>query len=323
MDPNQIWLTGTQVANGGTLNNTGGSIATLNGTVGQGGTSPQQAARVQTTGGQQPAYNPNNLVDPEVAGTVDTTYTAEQIAAQQRAAKAGALRGDITRLVNSVKDIFNSRYGQVDASAGEQVGKLNERFANESGDLARQVLDTNDKVNAGAAAGGTFDSSYRGNNNDTVSREGQSQIRDLGTGLQDDIAKIAAWVSQQKAGYDAERTSADQTLAALQQSTDPDELASAKATLESRIAQLQASSADNNTAAQNASALASIAPSNARAVKLQTTLAQIAGGNGDSAQKLAIGQRLIGSAGLSPEDQQRLALAFQSDVSEPKQEQIA
>ena len=250
-----------------------------------------------------------------VQSAVDPAQAAAAAKAAADAAKAGQLRGEITNLVNSVKDIFNARYGQVDASAGEQTGKLNERFGTESGDITQQVEGENQKIGASHAAGGSFDSSYRGNNVDTVTHAGENQIRDLGTELQDNIGKIAAWVTQQKTGFDANKGGMDQILGRLGETTDLGELTSLRSQLDGRITELRAGSADNNTMAQNSASLEGIAPTSSRAVQLKTTLSQILAGNADKSQKSAIGQKLISSAGLTPEEQQALLTGFQGSLN--------
>lgn len=271
-------------------------------------------------GGAAPAaggVNTQAIVTPEAQ--------AQATAQAQQAAKAGALRGDITTLANSIKDIFNSRYGQVDANAGEQVGKLNDRFGTESQDITQQVAGEGQKVGAAAAATGSYDSSYRGNNVDTITKAGEGQVRDLGTELSDNLNKIAQWVSSQKAGFDANKTGIDQIVSRLAQETDPGNLATIRNTLEGRVADLRSTSADNNTAAQNATTLAAIAPSSPRAQQLKTTLSSILGGNADKGQKSAIAQKLISSAGLSGADSQQLIDAFNNELngSDDKEQQLA
>lgn len=322
-------LQGDWYYSGGTYNpqQTGGGISLQGSSPSLQTTSnPQQAG-----GGLQVTANPMNYSQPQ--GTTQTlgattAYDAEAAAAAAAAAKAaddarkaGVLRGDITNLVNSVKDIFNARYGQVDASAGEQVGKLNERFGTESGDITNQVETENQKLGAAHAATGSFDSSYRGNNVDTVTKAGSNQIRDLGTELQDNIAKIAAWVTQQKSGFDAQKGGMDTVLSRLAETTDLNELTSLRNTLEGRISELRAGNADNNTMAQNAASLNSIAPTSSRAVQLKTTLSQIVAGNADPKQKSAIGEKLISSAGLSPEDAQALLQGFRNDLAGSSEQQ--
>jgi hypothetical protein len=259
-----------------------------------------------------------------VDSSVDPAAAAAAAQAAADAAHATALRSEITNLVNNVKNIFDARYGQVDANAGEQVGKLNDRYGNESQDIASQATNENNKVGAAYAGRGTFDSSYRGNDVDTVTHGADAQVRDLGTELNDNISKIAAWVSTQKAGFNAQKGGMDAILAHLGEETDPGRLTDLRNTIESKIAELNSGGADNNTSAQNASALATIAPSSARAVQLKTTLSQIVAGNADSSQKATIGARLIQSAGLDPAEEQKLLQAFQGDLAtadQPKQDQ--
>lgn len=279
----------------------------------------------------QPTVNPMNVstgqggvtlgASTSVAPAIDPAVQAAQAKAAADAARAGQLRGEITNIANSIKDLFNQRYGQVDQSAAEQTGKLNDRFGTESGDIVQQVEGENQKLGAAHAAGGSFDSSYRGNNVDTVTHAGENQVRDLGTELQDNIAKIASWISSQKAGFDANKGGIDSILGHLGEETNPDNLSTIRGTLDQRIADLRAGAADNNTQAQNAGALNAIAPTSTRAQQLKTTLSQIVAGNADSSQKATIGARLINSAGLSPDEQKALLTSFQSDLASGDQKQ--
>lgn len=275
---------------------------------------PASSLGSSTGGGSAPA-----------GGTSTATVINPNDNATAATARAGQLRGDITALANNIKDIFNSRYGQVDASATEQASKLNDRFGNESQDITDQVNNENQKVGAAAAATGSYDSSYRGNNVDTVTKSGENQARDLGTELQDNLNKIAQWVETQKSGFDANKQGIDQIIARLANETDAGNLSTIRNTLEGRIADLRTTSADNNTASQNASTLEKIAPSSARAQQLKTTLSSIIGGNADAAQKSAIARKLVSSAGLSGADSQQLLDAFDNELagSNDKEKQLA
>lgn len=291
----------------------------------QGNTTPLQGSTQTLQGSSpnlQPAANPMNFVDPVsngatlgVSTTVDPAVAAAAAKAAADAARAASLRGQVSDMVNQIKGLFDTRYGQVDQLAGEQSGKLNDRFTNESQDLTKSIEGENQKLGAAHAAAGTYDSSYRGNNVDTVTHAGQSQIRDLGSELQDNISKIAAWVSSQKAGFDSSKSGYDAIASHLAEETDPGRLSDLRATIDAKLAEAKGQSADYNTAGQNAQALASIAPSSPRAVQLKTTLSQIVSGNADPSQKSAIGQSLITNSGLTPDQQQQLLLAFQSDLS--------
>lgn len=270
------------------------------------------------SGGQGAVLGANTgLVDTGVA--VDPAAQAAAAAAAAQAAKVSSLRGDITNIANRIKDIFNSRYGLVDNAAKEQTGKLNDRFATESGDITQQVEGENQKLGAAHAAGGTYDSSYRGNNVDTVTQAGESQIRDLGTELEDNISKIAAWVTSQKGGFDAQKSSMDQIVSRLGDSTDVGELTSLRNTLDGRIAELRGGQAEYNTNAQNRKSLEGIAPAGERTQQLQTTLSQIVAGNADPTLKAKIASQLIKSAGLSPQDEQSLLNGVTSDIQKQQQ----
>lgn len=271
----------------------------------------------------QPAVNPMNFVDPvaNTTATLGASTTVDPAVAQAAAkaaadaARAASLRGQVSDLVNQIKGIFDTRYGQVDAQAGEQSGKLNDRFTNESQDLTKQIEGENQKIGAAHAAAGTYDSSYRGNNVDTETAAGQSQIRDLGQELQDNISKIAAWVTSQKGGMDAQKSGYDAVASHLAEETDPGRLTDLRNTIDQQLATIKGGGADFNTSAQNAAALDTIAPSSPRTVQLKTTLSQIIAGNADPTQKAAIGKSLITNSGVSPADQQQLLQAFTSDLS--------
>lgn len=277
------------------------------------GGSGQKSSGVPTDQNSQ-TYDSKDLIPTE------TLVDPAQQAAYAAAAKASQLRGEVTALANSIKDIFNSRYGSVDAAAQEQSNKLGQRYADESSDINSQVEQENQKLGAAHAAAGTYDSSYRGNNVDTVTRGGQSQIRDLGSELQDNLGKVGNWAAGEKASYDANKLGIDQILARLSQA-DASDLSQVQSTLESRLADLRSGSADNNTTAQNISALESIAPSKGRAQTLKTTLSAIVAGTADRATKNAIGQKLIENAQLSPEDEQQLRYAFSTDLAKNDENQ--
>ena len=274
----------------------------------------------------QPTVNPQNGQNLSLGGggrvqglvntapAVDPAAVAAAQAAAAHAAKVRSLRGDVTNIANNIKDIFNSRYGLVDQGAQEQTGKLNSRFGTESGDISTQVEGENQKIGAAQAASGAYDSSYRGNNVDTVTKAGENQIRDLGTELQDNLAKIAQWVSTQKGGFEAEKSGMDSIVGRLGETEDVGELSSLRSQLDARIAQLRGGQAEYNTNAQNKGALEGIAPASQRTQQLKTTLSQIVAGNADPKMKTAIAGQLIQSAGLSPEDAQSLLSGVNSEI---------
>lgn len=312
----------------------GGNSSLLQGGSGislvQNTSSPQKTLKV---GKAQPTVNPQAGqklsigsasptlgVTTSAGGGVDSVAAAAAAQAAADAAKVADLRGEITSIANNIKDIFNSRYGQVDAAVTDQTNKLNDRFATESQDVTTQVGQENEKLGAAHAASGSYDSSYRGNNVDTVTKAGEAQIRDLGTELQDNLASIGGWGAQTKKGFDAEKSGINNILSRLAESTDVNELAQVRNTLESRITELQGGAADNYTTKQNLNALEQIAPSSVRAQQLKTTLSNIVAGTAEAGQKLAIAKRLVQSAQLTPEEQQALLNGVQSDLDKQQQQ---
>jgi hypothetical protein len=290
------------------------------------GSSPTLQSGIPVIQGSSPTLqgsnvNPQNLVDPTANGqvqgaptTVDPATAAAQAQAAANAAQASQLRDHITGLAQTVKDIYNGRYGQVDQSANEQTGKLGDRFQKESGQLEQQVGQQNDQTGAAFAGNGVYDSSYRGNAQDQITTAGNNQIGALGDELKNNLATIAQWVQQQKAGYDAGKGSMDTIVGQLASETNPTNLISLRDQIDNQIATLQGQSADNNTEASNLSQLEQIAPSSARTQQLQTTLQSILGGNADPTTKAALGGQLIASAQISPEDQSKLLQAFHADI---------
>lgn len=286
------------------------------------GSSPVLQAHVSDTQTLQPTANPNSFVDPTqntgVLGAttqIDPAQAAADAAAAAKAAQAAQLRDQISQLASQVKDIYNGRYGQVDQSAVEQTGKLNDRFKSESGSLTDQIGQQNEQTGAAEAANGAYDSSYRGNAQDTITKAGTTQIDSLGKELSDNLATIAQWVQQQKAGFDAGKGGMDTIVSHLADETDPAALTSLRNQIDNQIASLKGQAADNNTESQNISALEQIAPSSTRAQQLQTTLKSILGGNADPSTKAAIAGQLIASADIPADDQSKLLQGFHADLA--------
>jgi len=247
--------------------------------------------------------------------------TDAQIKAAADAKKAAALRGNITNLVNTTKDIFNSRYGLVDAAAADQTSNLNKRFGEESGDITKQVLDESAAAGGAFAARGTRDSSDYGNTVDDIKEGGDKQIRTLGAELEDNLGKVGGFAASEKRKFDAEKGGLDAILSHLAESTDPDELTTVRNQLDAKITELRGGEADYNTGATNRAALNAIVPTGKRAQQLVTTLQSIVGSAADPGLKKTIAERLVNSAGLDPEEAQKLLQQFSGQIDEQNKQQ--
>lgn len=258
-----------------------------------------------------------------LGASTSTPGLAGDPTAAANAAKAAQLRGNITNLVNSAKDIFNSRYGLVDQAAADQSGKLGERYASESGDITKQAVDQSNQAGGAFAARGTRDSSDYGNTVDTIKAGADKQIKDLGTELEDNRSKIGAWAASEKSKFDAEKGGMDAIVSHLAESTDPEELTTIRNQIDAKLAELKAGAADYNTNAQNKSTLDAIAPSGQRAQQLVTTLSSIVKSSADPGLKRTIAERLVNSANLSADDAQRLLNGFNAEISTQEKQQQA
>lgn len=294
----------------------------------QGGSGVQSTGSVQSTGQVQSPTSPMQFVDPEDTSLAVQTQPALDPAAQAAAAEAARqaaiaqeLRGSVTNLVNSVKSLFDARYGMVDAAAGEQATNLNTRYAGEVKNIGDQVNTENQKIGAAHSAAGTYDSSYRGNNVDTVTKAGNAQIGELGTELKDNLSKVGGWAAQQKAGFNSEKGSMDLILSRLAETTDVNELTSLRNSIESKLQELNAGQAEYATNKQNLATLETVAPSSARAQQLKTTLSQILTGNASAQQKSAIANTIVTNAGLTEEEQQALLNGFSNSLSQEEKKQ--
>jgi hypothetical protein len=280
---------------------------------------PTQSLTVGDSSGGETLGAGTGTTSTSVGGAGTGTTGTNQAALD--AAKAAGLRTDITNLVNSIKNAFNDRYGAVKGAASEQSEALNSRFADESGQLTKQIGGETEAIGAASAAGGTFDSSYRGNNQDTVTQAGAQQIKGLGQDLESDMARVGEYVNKERSAGEAEKAGYESAVTRLAQSTDLNELTTFKNQVEGRIRELQATSPQ--TKQQAISAIQEIAPSNPRAQKLQTTLSQVVASAADSGTKRTIGERLIMSAGLSPDETKQAleALAAELGGAEDKEQQ--
>ena len=289
------------------------------------GTPQQDQARYDQAYGALAGYAKEyaNILSGNVLG--DSTGTAGVAGGTSAAdaAKAAALRSNITSLVNSAKDIFNSRYGLVDKAAADQSGQLNSRFASESQDITNQATDQSNQAGGAFAARGTRDSSDYGNTVDTIKTGATKQINDLGTELQDNLSKVGGWAAGEKSKFDAEKGGLDAIVSHLAESTDPTELTNIRNTIDAKIAELNAGATDYNTNAQNRSALEQIAPSGQRAQQLVTTLGSIVKSAADPGLKKTIAERLVGAANISAEDADKLLAGVNDQIDQQIKQQQA
>ena len=265
--------------------------------------------------GQQQVQIGGDLNQPS-APTADQIY-AQQAAAQARAEEAqrGQLRGDIGTNIRNAQNAYSQLYGDVTGAATSQRQALDQRYGKETQALGEQFNQELPGIGRAYAARGAFDSSYRMDAEEAAQKQFQRQLEDIGSQRQADAAKIGQYVAEQQAKIQAEQGILGTIGGRLGQTTDLNELMQLRNQLERQIADTQSQRAGAMSQEQLMQRFGQLAPANDRLSVLQGTLSQIMQSAAPQGLKVATAQQLIGSAGLSPEDQNRL----QQQINQPAQ----
>lgn len=241
---------------------------------------------------------------------------AAQRAAQRAAEEAqrGQLRSDATNLINNLVGAYDSLFGNAKSAAASQSQALDKRYNTEVGGLTEQFNQELPKVGRGYAARGTYDSSYRGDAEQQATTGFNNQIQDIGTQREADAAKIGQFVAEKQGMVDSEKGLLQKMLGDLPNVTDINELTQLKQQIDRKIADTQAASAGIQSEQAYRDKLNSIAPSTDRLAGLQSTLSNIVNGAAPGPLKRAVAQQVIGSSGLSKEQQDQLLGQINSQI---------
>lgn len=265
--------------------------------------------------GQQQVQIGGDLNQPS-APTADQIY-AQQAAAQARKEEAqrGQLRGEISPLTQNLQGMYDQLYGDVTGAATGQRQALDQRFNRETQALGQQFNEQLPAIGKGYAARGAYSSSFRGDSERAAQRQFNQQLQDIGLQREADATKIAESLAQRQAGIRGQQGLLNTAAGRLGQVTDINELMLMRAELERQIADTQTQRAGSMSQQQLMQQFGQLAPATDRLSQLQGTLNQIMQGAAPQALKVATAQQIIGSAGLSPEDQDRL----QQQIIQPAQ----
>jgi hypothetical protein len=274
---------------------------------GSGGGTQAPAAPVQQPAGP-PALS---------AEQIYANQLAAQAAAQARAEEAqrGQLRGDIGTNIRNAQNAYSQLYGDVTGAATSQRQALDQRYGKETQALGEQFNQELPGIGRAYAARGAFDSSYRMDAEEAAQKQFQRQLEDIGSQREADAAKIGQYVAEQQAKIQAEQGILGTIGGRLGQTTDLNELMQLRNQLERQIADTQSQRAGAMSQQQLMQRFGQLAPANDRLATLQGTLSQIMQSAAPQGLKVATAQQLIGSAGLSPEEQNRL----QQQIIQPTQ----
>lgn len=257
----------------------------------------QPLEQIQTIGGGSGSYDP----------------AAAQAAADE--AKRGQLRSDASNLIQTLTGAYDSLFGNAKSAAASQNKALSDRYNTEVGGLTEQFNQELPKVGRAYASRGTYDSSYRGDAEQQATTGFNNQIQDIGTQRDADAAKIGQFVAEKQGMVDSEKGLLQKMLGDLPNVTDLNELTQLKQQIDRKIADTQAAAAGVQSEQAYRDKLNTIAPSADRLAGLQATLTNIVNGAAPGPLKRAVAQQVIGSSGLSKEEQDQLLGQVNSQIA--------
>jgi hypothetical protein len=238
-------------------------------------------------------------------------------AAQEAAdnARRGQLKTEATGLLQNLMGAYDSLFGNAKSAAASQNKALSDRYNTEVGGLTEQFNQELPKVGRAYASRGTYDSSYRGDAEQQATTGFNNQIQDIGTQRDADAAKIGQFVAEKQGMVDSEKGLLQKMLGDLPNVTDLNELTQLKQQIDRKIADTQAAAAGVQSEQAYRDKLNTIAPSADRLAGLQTTLSNIVNGAAPGPLKRAVAQQVIGSSGLSKEEQDQLLGQVNSQIA--------
>lgn len=237
-------------------------------------------------------------------------------AAQEAAdnARRGQLKTEATGLLQNLMGAYDSLFGNVRSAAKSQNDALDKRYNQEVTGLTDQFNQELPKVGRAYAARGTFDSSYRGDAEQQATTGFNNQIQDIGTQREADAAKIGQFVAEKEGMVNAEKGLLAKMLGDLPNVNDLNELTQLKQSIDRKIADVQSAQAGTQSQEAYSAKLGEIAPGADRMGALQTTLTNIVNGAAPGALKRAVAQQVIGSSGLTEEQQRQLLGEVNSQI---------
>lgn len=239
-------------------------------------------------------------------GAADPQAAAQAQAEAANRARIASLRGDVSRVIGSIKQVFDQIYGDANAAAASQNVDLTKGYEATVGDINGELSQGLPKIGAAHSAAGTFDSSYRTNNEDSLRSDAESQIQAAGRDLESDKTKVGSWLASQQANVGAQKSGLDTVLSRIAESEDEAELAQLRNTLDERLTNVRASKADVQTNQSYLKTLSSATPGSQRVAAVQGTLAKIIGGSAAPALKKQVAGAFIANSGLEESEKQQL-----------------
>jgi hypothetical protein len=263
----------------------------------------------------QPAYTPPTNTGNNTGGYADPEAAARAAQDAADAAKRNELKTQATGLLQNLMGAYDSLFGSVRSAAKSQNDVLDKRYNQEVTGLTDQFNQELPKVGRAYASRGTYDSSYRGDAEQQATTGFNNQIADIGTQREADAAKIGQFVAEKEGMVNAEKGLLAKMLGDLPNVNDLNELTQLKQSIDRKIADVQSAQAGTQSQEAYSAKLGEIAPSADRMAALQSTLTNIVNGAAPGALKKAVAQQVIGSSGLTEEQQRQLLGEVNSQIA--------
>lgn len=247
-------------------------------------------------------------------GYYDAAAAARAAQDAADAAKRNELKTQATGLLQNLMGAYDSLFGSVRSAAKSQNDVLDKRYNQEVTGLTDQFNQELPKVGRAYASRGTYDSSYRGDAEQQATTGFNNQIQDIGTQREADAAKIGQFVAEKEGMVNAEKGLLAKMLGDLPNVNDLNELTQLKQSIDRKIADVQSAQAGTQSQEAYSAKLGEIAPGADRMGALQTTLTNIVNGAAPGALKRAVAQQVIGSSGLTEEQQRQLLGEVNSQI---------
>ena len=247
----------------------------------------------------------------------------EQIAVQQQAAQRSSLQKGIQKLVGDAMGVYDSLYGNLNTAAASQRQALESRFSRETGALGEQFTQEIPRIGQAYAARGAYNSSWRGGAESRAKKAFEGQLAGLGEQQKAEMGKIGQEVATREAEFGAGQAALNRALALVPQTTDITELTNLQTEIQKQIDNLRTQQAGLQSQEAFVQRFQQLAPASDRMAQLSRTLSTIIQGEAPVPLKQSVAAQIIGSSGLTPEEQQQALTNFNAQLVPANTEAVA
>lgn len=230
-------------------------------------------------------------------------------------------KGDITALIQSIGNLYDSIYNQQVGLTKEQQGNLEESYGKGTKALAETFAAEMPRLQASYSARGTGDSTEAMTAAYQAGKGYEQQLESRAEELKSGKTKLGEFLTTSRAGMEAQKGAYQRALENLKASTDLDELASFRNTLEQRISELQAQQAGTMTESGYRGMLERAIPQQPDTTQLQSNLTTLIQGEAAPMVKKSVGLRMISLSGLPETTKRQLSADFSASV-DAEEEQL-